>query len=571
MINIEQAVLDKFPGFAAQPKMLREPTVSFLKKMLHQDEVNDFVLRHEHLKSFEFIDAVFDYFNFSYSVSARERANIPAEGRLVVVANHPIGSLDGLAILKMMGEVRSDVKIIANDLLMNFTALHPLFIPVDNMGSGSARKSIKATLAVLEQEQAVIIFPAGEVSRARPTGIKDGRWRPGFLHFVRKTNAPVLPVHIGAKNSLLFYSASMLFKPLGTALLAREMFNKRSSVLHFRVGEAIAAKSLQTPLLRDRALVRRLKKHVYSLAKHRNFAKFETLRTVAHPEDRQQLQTELAGAQLLGETRDGQRIYLFDAFSNSAVMREIGRLREITFRRVGEGTGNKRDLDDFDRYYRHLVLWNRDQLEIVGAYRLGEGRHILSALGEKGFYTRSLYRFEPQLRECLAQGIELGRSFVSPRYWGKASLDYLWQGLGAYLAHHSHVRYLFGPVSMSAEYPRELMDTLVFFYQRFHSAPSLLAQAVHPYSLSSAAEAALNQRFADCDRDQAFELMQELFKARGFKIPVLFKQYSALFEEGGFQTLAFGIDPDFSDCLDGLCMADLGLLKTSRRERYIKK
>ena len=568
MINIEQAVVKKFPGFATQPRLIRRPTVSFLKKIIYQDKVNAFLAENHALLGFDFIDAVFDYFNFSYTVSARERANIPAEGRLLVIANHPIGSLDGLALLKLIGEVRKDVRIVANDLLMNFSNLHSLLIPIDNLGTGSARRSFKATLAALEREEAVVLFPAGEVSRARPTGVMDPPWRPGFLHFARKTSTPLLPVHIAAKNSLLFYGASMLFKPLGTALLAHEMFNKRSHTIRFRVGEAIPARQLTTEQLHDRTLVKRLKKHVYQIGRER-LPIFETVRTIAHREDRQVLQEELARAQLLGETRDQNRIYLFDAAPGSAVMREIGRLREIAFRKVGEGTGGKRDLDDYDRHYRHLVLWDRDKLEIAGAYRLGEGKKILETRGEEGFYTRSLYTFRPELRPYLEQGVELGRSFVNPDYWGKASLDYLWQGIGAYLRHHPQVRYLFGPVSMSADYPRELMDVLVYFYQRYHACERELAVARLPYQLKPETNQLLAQQFDGHDREQAFDLLQELFAARGHKLPMLFKQYAALYEADGFQALVFSVDPDFGDCLDGMCIGDLSKLKPSRRKRYI--
>ncbi len=568
MINIEQAVIKKFPTFASQPGIIRRPAVSFLKKMIHQDKVNEFLKENRGLEGFEFIDAVFDYFNFSYSVSARDRANIPAEGRVVIIANHPIGSLDGLALLKLVGEVRNDVKIIANDMLLNFGNLRSLFIPVDNLGAGSALRSFRATLAALENEEAVIVFPAGEVSRARPTGIKDSRWRPGFLHFCRKTSAPLLPIRIEAKNSLLFYGASMVFKPLGTALLAHEMFNKRSRTIRFSVGEAIPASQLRTDALHDRTLVKRLKKHLYQIGRQRSPI-FETVRTIAHPEDRQALQEELQRAELLGETRDHNRIYLFDAFPDSAVIREIGRLREVAFRKVGEGTGSKRDLDEYDQHYRHLVLWDREQLEIAGAYRLGEGSRLLNQFGEEGFYTRSLYVFKPELRPYLEQGVELGRSFVNPDYWGKASLDYLWQGIGAYLRTRPQVRYLFGPVSMSADYPAYLMDILVYFYRRYHACEQVLATAHHPYNLSTEKVQQLNGEFGDRDREQAFEFMQELFSMHDRKLPVLFKQYCAVYEEGGFQALVFSRDPDFGDCLDGMCMGDLTKLKVSRRKRYI--
>lgn len=568
MINIEQAVTNKFPGFATQHSLIRKPTLSLLKKLIYEDKINAFLRDNADAWGFEFIDRIFDYFNFTYAVNARDRANIPASGRVVIIANHPIGSLDGLAVLKLVGEVRSDVRIVANDMLNHFTALQDLFVPVDNMGGGSARKSYRRVLECLEQEQAIIVFPAGEVSRAHPMGVRDTQWRPGFLHFARKSGAPLLPIRIHAKNSWLFYGASMVYKPLGTALLAHEMFNKHSHTISFSVGECIPSQGLRSEGVHDRTLVARLKRHLYKLGKQRRPI-FETERTIAHPEDRRALLEELKQAECLGETRDGNRIYLVAYKNDSKVIREIGRLRELAFRKVGEGTGKKRDLDEFDHHYRHLVLWDKENLTIAGSYRLGEGKKILDSHGEKGFYTSTLYRFQPNFVPYLEQSVELGRSFVNPDYWGKASLDYLWQGLGSYLARYPEIRYVIGPVSMSAQYPKELMDMLSFYYRRYHPSPENLAEAYHPYVLSPAVSEELNQLFGEREYDEAFDHMQARFAALGHKLPVLFKQYSAIYEKGGFQLVVFSVDPDFGDCLDGLCLADLHMLKPAKRKRYI--
>lgn len=570
MINIEQAVIDKYPGFANKPGLIRKPTISLLKRLIHQNEINDFLTANEDARGFEFIDRVFEYFNFSYTVRAREKANIPAIGRVVIFANHPIGSLDGLAILRLVSEVRPDVKIVANDMLGHFKALENLIVPLDNMTGGSARRSVKNVLSALEEEQAIIVFPAGEVSRARPTGVKDTAWRPGFLHFARKAKAPLLPIHIGAKNSFLFYGASMLYKPLGTALLAREMFNKRSRTIKFRVGELIPYDSLQSKSLHDRTLVKRLKKHLYKIG-DRKPSYFETERTIAHPEDRKILQSELKEATLIGETRDGNRIYVFNYKEDSAVIREIGRLRELAFRKVGEGTGKNRDLDVFDKHYRHLILWDRENLEIAGSYRLGIGKEILAAQGFAGFYTSTLYHFQPEFTPYLEKAVELGRSFVNPKYWGKASLDYLWQGLGSYLNTMRDVRYLIGPVSMSADYPRELMDQLVYFYRRYFACPQTLATAVYPYELNEERKAEFDKQFDGLDSDAAFDFMQQNFIAKGHKLPILYKQYTSVFEAGGFQSIVFSVDPGFGDCLDGLCMADLRTIKTAKKKRYFSE
>jgi len=568
MINVEAAVTGKYPRFANTPALIRSAAFSLLRKILHEDEINSFLQEYPELSGFAWIDKVFEFLNFSYSVSARDRSHIPATGRVVIIANHPIGSLDGLALLRLVGEVRRDVLIIANDMLSQFQPLQNLILPVDNMTGGNVMRTYRRVLEELEQERAIVVFPAGEVSRAGPSGVKDGPWRPGFLHFARKTKAPVLPIHVKARNSLLFYGASLLFKPMSTLLLSNEMFKHQTKVIHFNVGKLIPVQHLQSTELHDRTLVKRLQRHLYKLHKP-DVNAFVTERTVAHPEPRQLLQQELRKASLLGVTRDNNAIYLLDWSRDSAVIREIGRLRELTFRMVGEGTGKTRDLDTYDCYYRHLVLWDREALEIAGAYRLGEGKALLEKAGINGFYTNTLFRYDPSITHYLSQGLELGRSFVSPAYWGKASLDYLWQGLGAYLYHHPDIRYVFGPVSMSATYPRALTEELVYYFSTYYGCPQKLATARHPFQIRPEQVTRLNQRYANLDRQQGMTLLQSAFQENGLKIPVLFKQYAALFEDGGFQTLVFSSDPDFADCLDGLCMADLSLLRATRRERYV--
>ena len=568
MINIEAAVAEKFPGLARTPTLIRKPAFSFLRQLVHEHEINSFLASNRDVAGLAWIDRVFEKFNFSYSVSARDRANIPAQGRVVIIANHPIGSLDGLALLRLVGEVRSDVMIIANDLLSHFDQLQPLLIPVDVFGGGSAISSYRKVVAELEAERAVIIFPAGEVSRASPVGVRDPQWRGGFLHFARKAGAPILPVRIAARNSLLFYGVSMLSRPVSTMLLSDEMFKHQHNTISFHVGEVIPGARLFSDEVPDRTLVRRLRRHVYKLGRPQPVV-FETERTVAHPEHRQLLQQELNSAQLLGSTRDDMAIHLVEWSDSSAVLREIGRLRELAFRRVGEGTGKRRDLDGFDQYYQHLVLWDRKALEIAGAYRIGNCAALLQRPQGAALYTQTLYEFTPQFMRLLPEAVELGRSFVSPAYQGKACLDYLWQGIGAYLAHHPQVRYLFGPVSMSASYPPALMEELVYCFSRYYGCAQPLAVARQPFVFGPARRMELERLYEGLDRDAGMAQLQASFEAMQCRIPVLYRQYTSLFEDGGFQALVFSRDPDFGDCLDGLCLTDLTRLKPGKRARYI--
>ena len=269
MINVEQIINDKYPAFAEKPAPLRRSVLFFLRRLFREQEVNAFLEENHHCQGFEFIDRVLDYFNFSYSLSNKDLLNIPSSGRVLIIANHPLGALDGLALLKMVGEIRRDVRIVANDMLASFSQLSPLLLPVDNLNKATRKQDIANINQALQNDEAVIVFPAGEVSRAGPTGVKDSRWNHGFLHFARKTNSPILPIHIGGKNSSLFYTASSINRALSALLLPREMFNKHSMDLKFKVGEPIPYSQVEKLPLSGQEKAKLVRKHLYRIAKGR--------------------------------------------------------------------------------------------------------------------------------------------------------------------------------------------------------------------------------------------------------------------------------------------------------------
>jgi putative hemolysin len=569
MLNIEQAVQQKFPKFEHSRPWIKKSTISFLRKITHEQEVNRFLDLHQDLKGFDFIEQVLDYFNFSYSISHRDRNNIPATGRVVIVANHPLGALDGLSLLKLVGEVRRDVKIVANDMLMNFNAVDSLFLPVDNLSKSTRKSSISRIIDCLNNEEAVIVFPAGEVSRIRPSGVRDGKWNTGFLNFAKKTNSPILPIYVGARNSSLFYSASMVYKPLSGMMLAHEMFNKNSKNITMRVGEPIPYKQVdQLPLVKAEK-AKLLRRHLYRMAKGKK-PLFVTEQTIAHPQDRRNIKRELQTAELLGQTADNKKIYLFDYQPDSAVMHEVGRLREFTFRQVGEGTGKRRDIDRYDRDYRHLILWDENELEIAGAYRIGEVNNILSQAGSRGIYSQELFTYDHNaMQPFFEKGIELGRSFVSPKYWGRRSLDYLWYGIGAYLKRYPDIRYLFGPVSLSNSYPDFAKALIVSYYQHYFPDDQHLAIAKNPYITDRSLQQQVLQTYCGTDAEADFIAMREQLTHMNVTVPTLYKQYADVCEEGGARFIDFNIDADFGHCIDGLVMVDLDKLTPAKRKRYL--
>jgi hypothetical protein len=260
-------------------------------------------------------------------------------------------------------------------------------------------------------------------------------------------------------------------------------------------------------------------------------------------------------------------IYLYRFEGDSAVMREIGRLREVSFRAVGEGCGRRRDMDTYDSDYDHIVLWDDEALELVGAYRLRRTGQLLErGMDTRPLYSNTLVRYEAEAACYLREGVELGRSFVQPRYWGRRSLDLLWYGIGAYVKKFPEVRYLFGPVSISNRYPGAAKDLLVSFYRRYFPAPAAWVRGRLPYQPSGAAVA---DRWQTLDYNAGFTALKAELGALDLSVPTLYKQYSELCEEGGVQFVDFNVDPDFSDCVDGLVLVDLSRLKEAKRRRYL--
>ncbi len=559
MLQLEQRLQQRFPTwFRGRRAGIARPLLRGLGRWSRFDTIDGFLAESGHLRDFAFVDASLEHLRARYTVEAGGR--IPERGRLLIVANHPSGAVDALALLQHVGGVRRDVRIIANDLLSMLEPLAGLLLPVRILGGRANSDSLRAIEQALAQEQCVIVFPAGEVSRLGLRGVRDGRWQRGFVRFARKSGAPVLPVRIQARNSALFYGASALFKPAGTALLAREMYARGHRPLTLRIGEpmTIDAGTDSTTALRT------VRKALYALGKRRP-GPANAPEPLAAPVAAEALQRALQATELLGETADGKQIRAAKLSAGSPLLQELGRLREFTFRQVGEGTGRNCDLDAYDTHYEQIVLWDAQAQRIAGGYRVMRGARALAERGLAGLYTASLFRYADQALPHLAEGMELGRSFVVPDYWGSRSLDYLWQGIGAYLRRHPQVRYLFGPVSISAALPLAAREQLVAYYQRYYGSRNELAASNKPFEYFAAPPS-----FGEMDAETAFNVLKDNLAALGTSVPTLYKQYTELCEPGGARFLAFGVDPQFSDSIDGLIEVDMHLLRPKKRKRYLQ-
>ena len=569
-LDIREIIASRAPGLLGKyPPVVERLVISCLGRLLRVEEINSQIRRHGESSGLAFVDEVFEELNFSYYLSSIDRQKIPSEGKLIVVANHPLGALDGLALLRAVCDVRADTKIITNEVLMVFENLADFFLPYNVFSAQTQKEHVARIGESLLAEEAVLFFPAAEVSRLSWKGIRDPRWLNGPVYFAKKYDVPVLPVYVRGRNSLLFYIISLLNKRFSTLLLPREIFNKRGRSLRFVVGDPIPGAVFSSSMIKGRVLTRLLRKQTYLLAHKKRSIIFKTEKTIIHPVDRRQLKRELASSTLLGRTSDGKKIYLVDFNNAHRVMREIARLREQTFRKVGEGTGLKLDLDRFDRHYQHIVLWDDDALEIIGSYRVGNCRQVIDGHGLDGLYTNTLFKYAAAAAPILDQALELGRSFVQPKYWKSNALDYLWQGIGAYVVNHPEVNYLLGPVSISNTYTEQAKALLVYFYQIWFPGDPALAPHVSPFRISQYQQEELAGLFPRRDFREELRKLKESLKVLGFSIPVLYKQYSELCEEGGVSFIEFGVDKDFGDCVDGLILVHLDKLKANKRERYI--
>lgn len=567
MFTVDAILTQYYPRLTRLP--LIAPSIrALLRHLLREDQFAGFTEQYPHLRGMDFVEQILDSFQCTYTVADRERENIPASGRVMIVANHPIGTLDGLALLKLVHLSRPDVRIVANDLLDAVKPLQPCLLSVKVMTGITLKEQISRIDQALANEEAVIIFPAGEVSRFSPAGIRDGRWQKGFLRLASRAKAPILPIHVHGRNSLSFYTASMLSKPLSTLMLIGEMFRRQRQPLRLTIGGLIPFTAYNGLKIREKDKVDLFHKHLYRIGAGKKGI-FATETAIAHPERRAVLKKDIQAGELLGTTPDGKDIYLFAGEESSSVLREIARLREITFRAVGEGSGKRRDLDRFDHYYRHLVLWSAADLEIVGAYRFADAAAVIRDKGCEGLYSHSLFGFDRGHCPYLEQGLELGRSFVQQKYWGKRSLDYLWYGIGAYLRRNPQYRYLFGPVSISNTMPQLAKELLIYFYKRYFADASALPCSRTPFRFSLPVTD-LARSFTGDNYHQDLVLLKNLLGTMGSSIPTLYKQYTELCPPGGVRFLDFNVDRDFGNCVDGLVVVDIHQLKPAKRKRYIE-
>lgn len=551
----------KMPGLAA-----------LLMEVMKINQVNKLFAQAQPKQGPDFVDAILEGCGVSIEFDERELKNIPKEGSFIAIANHPYGGIEGMVLLKMLCMVRPDAKVMANFLLKKIPNLADYFVavnPFENIDHSSSISGLKTTLELLGNGTPIGIFPAGEVStfKVDKQQVTDRMWHPVVGKIIAKAKVPVVPIYFHGNNGLLFNLLSMIHPALRTAKLPSELFNKQGHTIKLRIGKPInvedipdsnnATKLLNFLRARTYALGTGLEEEKKILSP-RNLFKIRK-----EPED---IAREMPASVLEKEVeplRENYRIWIeknYEVFivptsSIPNIIREIGRLRELTFREIGEGTNKSVDLDEYDIYYNHLFIWDTEAKMIVGAYRIGLGDEIFYSYGKKGFYTNELFKIKEQFTPVLRKSLELGRSFIRKEYQQKPlPLFLLWKGILKYLIDNPRYRYLIGPVSISNSFSKFSKSLIVDYINRNHFDDEL-AQYVRPRKKFRVDFSSIDTDLLMAGED-SFKGLDNLIsevETRNMKVPVLLRQYISL----NAKIICFNIDPKFADCLDGFLVLDL--------------
>jgi len=540
-----------------------------LMKVLKISRINKVYDKYKHLSGVDFMNALLEEFEIKFEIPEEDLRRLPKNGAFITISNHPLGGIDGILLLKLLLEHRPDFKIIANFLLQRIEPMGPYVLPVnpfeDRKDVKSSISGFKSALKHLQDGYPLGVFPAGEVSTYRDGRLViDKPWEEAAMKLIKKANVPVVPIYFHAKNSKLFYRLAKLSDTLRTAKLPSEVTTQKERLIKVRIGKPISVADQNNHESLE-AFSSFLRHKTYVLAKPFEKKKLiDTLpKSIKFPKPPKKIagavSVEMMVEELIEIEKQGKRllksknyeVYLAQAESIPNILQEIGRLREITFREVGEGTNNATDLDKFDSYYHHMFLWDCDAQKLAGAYRMGLGSEIFAKYGINGFYLQELFRFDPELYSMMSKSIEMGRAFIIKEYQQKPMpLFLLWKGIVHTTLHYPEHKYLIGGVSISNQFS-EFSKSLMIEFMKSNYYDPYVAQYIKP-------KKEYKVKLKDADKDfifdeskadlNKFDKIIDEVEPGSLRLPVLIKKYI----KQNAKVVAFNVDPLFNNAVDGL-------------------
>jgi len=528
--------------------------------------------------SVEFLNRLVKILNVTYEIPAEDLKRLPKTGPYITVSNHPLGGLDGILLMKIMLEHDPEFKIIGNFLLQEIEPLKPIIMPVNPFDDMKDVKSsvlgLKETLRHLSDGKPLGIFPAGEVSTIEDGSIMlDKPWEPTAMKIIQKANVPVVPIYFHTKNSKPFYWLAKISPLLRTLKLPSELLTQKNKVIKIRIGKPITLNEQNEHKDTLENYTDFLRKKTYILSKSFNeqddkkllsSINLDILTKQSEPKPKQivraanqdkileevcRLRENIADNRLLQSKN--YEVFFVQADKIPNILHEIGRLREITFREIGEGTNESIDLDKFDKYYYHMFLWDEEQQRVAGAYRMGLGSEIFPKYGIDGFYMQELFKFEPELHKMMSESIEMGRAFIISDYQLKPMpLFLLWKGIVHTTLRYPQHKFLIGGVSISNQFT-DFSKSLMIEFMKSHYYDPYIAQYIRPkmeykVKLKDAdKDFVFNETEADLNK---FDKIIDEVEPGNLRLPVLIKKYI----KQNARVVAFNVDPLFNNSVDGL-------------------
>ena len=530
-----------------------------------------------------FLLAVLDYLGVHLNaVDPQNTLGQLPDGPLLIVANHPLGGLEGVAITQLLLALRPDTQVLTNDLLTRIPELKSTFIGVDVLSKNAARENIKGIRAAsqhLKSGGALLIFPAGKVASVniRSGSVEDHPWNRLAGNLLRRSGASCLPIHVDGYNSRFFYLMALAHPKLRTLLLPRELANKAGRELKLIVGELIKPQEIRK-LSDDRAVTDYLRLATEFLKKSKKSTEKLNTSLAFDP----LIDDELNDSLIVNDTNEDLNqlgdlrlieseqfdVYCAPFDRLGSLSESIGIAREVTFRAAGEGTGNRIDSDRFDPHYLHLFIWDKQAARVVGGYRIGRVDEIVQQHGLNGLYSRTLFDFDHQYLDKIGKALEMGRSFVHPDYQRlPQALDLLWRGIGLYVAKHPEYHTLFGAVSISnthSDLARALISECML--ESFCAEQRFLEDVKPLVPLKVSGKVWTNEMLASLNH---VSIVNKLIGRcdPGKALPTLLRHYLSL--NGKF--VCFSVNKVFNDSLDGLILVDLRQTPSKYLKRYLSK
>ncbi len=563
---------------------LPDMVTKLIFKSLKLDALNDLyiLLKDKKTQSVqEFTKYAFEELNIKVIIPEQDLKNIPLKGGFITVSNHPFGALDGLGLLNIIPTVREDYKVMGNFLLQKIKPMEHSIIPVDPFeGKNSTLKSlagVKEALKYVQEGHSLGIFPAGEVASFSSGEITDKVWHPSAIKIIKKAKCPVVPVYFEGKNSIPFYLLGLIHPKLRTVRIPHELLNKKDYELKIRIGKPISAHEIEQ--IKDVDILSKyLRMRTYALSSEKSSIasifffkrdkKSPKAKDIMSPISKEVILEEIENLKknhALFQVGD-YHAFLCEMQHIPETIKEIGRLREITYRNIGEGSLNALDIDEFDLTYKHLLLWDNQQQKLVGGYRLGIGNELFNSYKQKGFYISTLFEFDKKINPMLKKCLEMGRSFVIDEYQKKGlPLFLLWKGIVKVLENNPQLQYIIGPVSISNSYSDTSKYIMIEFIKKFYFDKQI-SQWVKP---KNKVEFTLKNKELKLLKElnhislKELEFMIEDIEQNHVKMPVLIKKYlmqNALF-------IGFNRDPKFNNAIDALMYADISKLSQEQMEK----